>query len=186
MECAVLPASIAIAALLVPDSGGFSARQKIELIQEDRVPRGSVVRITEDELNAYVRSEVSKAVRQGVRDPRVKLGDGRASGYAYIDFPLLRRSMGSPMNWLMAMLLAGERAVRVDARIRSSGGWAVVHVDRVEISGLVISGATLDYLIRNFLLPRYPQAKIGKPFELAHHIERIEVVPSAVRVVIGK
>ena len=55
------------------------------------------------------------------------------------------------MGWFMAKLLSGERPVRVDVRIRSSHGQAVVDLDRVEISGMAISGSALDYLIRNFL-----------------------------------
>ncbi len=31
----------------------------------------------------------------------------------------------------------------------------------------------------------YPQAKIGEPFELGHRIERVEVRPSAVSLLIG-
>lgn len=90
------------------------------------------------------------------------------------------------MGWLMARLLAGERPVRVKARIRSGGGRATVDLERVEISGLTVSGAALDFLIRNFVLPYYPEAKIGQPFELAHRIERLEVRPSEVRVLIKR
>jgi len=34
----------------------------------------------------------------------------------------------------------------------------------------------LDYLIQNYLLPYYPDAKIGQPFELNHRIERVDVL----------
>ena len=44
--------------------------------------------------------------------------------------------------------------------------------------------AALDFLIQNFLLPRFPDAKIGRPFELGHGIDRLEVRPNEVRVVI--
>ncbi len=123
---------------------------------------------------------------QGIRDPRVDLGTGQASGFASIDFPKLRQAQGQPMNRFLAQLLAGERPVRVDVRIRSSRGQAVVDVDRVEISGFAISGAALDYLIRNFLWSYYPKAKVGKPFNLPRHIDRLEVQPTEVRVVIGR
>jgi hypothetical protein len=43
----------------------------------------------------------------------------------------------------------------------------------------------LDFLIQNFVLPYYPDAKIGQPFELAHRIDRLEVRPGEVRVVIA-
>ena len=52
----------------------------------------------------------------------------------------------------------------------------------MEISGLAIDGNTLDFLIQNFLIPMYPDAVIGKPFELGHGIDRLDVSPSAVGV----
>ena len=52
----------------------------------------------------------------------------------------------------------------------------------MEISGLAIDGSTLDFLIQNFLIPMYPDAVIGKPFELGHGIDRLDVSPSAVGV----
>jgi len=165
---------------------GLSVKRKIQQIQSNRVPRGSTVTLKQDELNAYVRSEVGSVVREGIRDPRVELGDRRATGYAWIDFPKLRQSMGKPMGWFTAKLLSGERRVRVDAQIHSGGGKATVDLERVEISGVAISGGALDYLIRNFLWSYYPEAKIGKPFELAHRVERLEVVPTQVNEVMAK
>jgi hypothetical protein len=61
-----------------------------------------------------------------------------------------------------------------------------VDVERVEVSGIVIDGRTLDFLIQNVLLPLYPSAVVGKPFELGHRIEKLEVRTADVVVVIGK
>jgi hypothetical protein len=44
----------------------------------------------------------------------------------------------------------------------------------------------LDYLIENYVIPQFPDAKVGRPFELAHRIDRLEVKPNAVGVVVGK
>jgi hypothetical protein len=76
--------------------------------------------------------------------------------------------------------------VSVTARISSSAGKAQVDVQRVEISGVTIDGRTLDFLIQNILLPLYPDAAIGRPFDLGHRIERLDVAPAAVGVTIGK
>ncbi len=167
-------------------SDALTVKRKFKLISAERVPPGSKVTIGKDELNAYVRSEALSVVRDGLREPRLELGDNRATAYAFIDFARLRRAQGQPMGWLMEKLLGGERAVRVDAQIQSGGGKAVVNVQRVEVSGMVISGRALDYLIRNFLWSYYPDAKVGRPFELDHRIDRLEVEPSHVNVVIGK
>lgn len=83
-------------------------------------------------------------------------------------------------------MLDGERPVTISARIRSEGGQATVEVQSVEISGITLEGPMLDFLIRNYLLPAYPDAKVGQPFALGHRIERLDVQPSAVGVVIGR
>lgn len=181
-----LPLVLVAALVAATPPADLTVKRKIALIQEDRVPRGSTVVLRKDELNAYVRSELRSVARDGIRDTRLELGDNRVTGYASIDFAKLRQARGQPPSWFVEQFFGGEHPVRVDAQIRSGGGRAVVNVDRVEISGIAISGRALDYLIRNFLWPYYPEAKVGKPFELAHRIDRLEVQPAQVNVCIGK
>jgi hypothetical protein len=175
---------VAVCAPGAPDSAYSSAGSKIASIEAEKAPAGSRVVLSLDELNAYARGEL--AATEGIREPRLELGTGRATGYALVDFPKLRRAMGQPMGWFLEKLLAGERSLRVDARITSGGGKATVFLELVEISGVAIKGETLDYLIRNYLWAYYPEATVNRPFELAHRIDRIEIDPSAVAVVIGK
>ena len=78
------------------------------------------------------------------------------------------------------------RTGRVNARIRSSGGQATVDVHRVEISGVAIDGAPLDFLIQHFLLAIYPNSVVGRPFALGHRMEKLEVRPRGVTVSIGQ
>jgi hypothetical protein len=86
----------------------------------------------------------------------------------------------------MSKLLDGERPVGVTARIRSDAGRATVDVERVEISGVLIDGRTLDFLIQHVLLELYPNAVVGRPFELGHNIRKLDVEPRAVSVYIGR
>jgi hypothetical protein len=158
-----------------------SAKQKIDSIEGGRLRAGARVTLTFPELNAWV----AKEAPAGVRNPQVRVPASEvATGSALIDFGKLERSAGRQPGWLMSKLLDGERPVSVTARIRSSGGHATVDIQRVEISGLAIDGRTLDFLIENFLFPMYPDAVIGKPFELGHGIDRIDVSSSAVAVLL--
>ena len=157
-----------------------SAQQKFNAIESGRVRTGSRVVLTYPELTAWVTREAPV----GVRNPRV-FANARdlATGTALIDFGKLQRAAGKRPGWLMSKILDGEHPVTVTARIRSGAGRATVDVERVDISGITIDGRTLDFLIENFLLPRYPEAAISRPFELGHGIDRLEVAPSAVSVV---
>lgn len=156
-----------------------SVSRKLDLIQSGRAKRGSVIRFTQAELNAWVRAKAPMVVPDGFREPRLVLGNGEATASALIDFLKVRDASGLATNWLVARLIQGEKPVTVRASIRSANGHATVHLESVEIGGLEVSGATLDFLVRNFFLPLYPDAKIDEPFELADHVERIEVTPAA-------
>ena len=184
MRISVLAAAAAILAAPVPDPAA-QVRARIEIIQSGKARRGAVYTFTSGELNAYARRELPLAVPRGVRQPRLELGTDSATGYALIDFLKLQSDAGGT-PWLIAKLIEGERPVKVSARIRSAGGRATVSLERVEISGLAVSGATLDFLIRNFFLPLYPNAKINQPFGLGDRVERIEVNPASARVVMER
>jgi hypothetical protein len=159
---------------------------KFSLIEHDSLKPGSRVVLTPAELNAYARQEIAERAPDGVRNPRLELGPGTATATALIDFGKLRRAEGKPPGRFMSYLLDGERPVTITARIRSADGSATVDVQQVEISGVVIEGLMLDFLIRNYVMQAYPSAKVGEPFALGHRIERLDVQPSAVGVIIGR
>ncbi len=141
---------------------------------------------TAAELNAWARVKAPTVVPEGLRDPRLELGNGSATAYALIDFLKLRHSAGIETNWLISKLIQGEKRVKAIAGIQSENGRATVHLERVEIGGLAVSGATLDFLIETFFRPIYPDAKIDEPFELSDRVERITVTPAEARVYIRK
>ena len=161
----------------------LSAKRKFDEISSDRLRAGTRVTLSVGELNAFVAEEAP----EGVRNTKLSvIGPGTAQGSAIIDFGKLERSQGRQPGWLMSMLLEGEHPVSVTARIRSGGGEATVDVDRVEIGGMQIDGKTLQFLIENFLLPMYPDAAVGRSFDLGHRIESLDVQPAGVTVAIGR
>ena len=159
-----------------------TATRKIDAIKGDRLRAGTRVDLSPRELNAWVRTQVPA----GVRDAALRIDSpGVATGTAVVDLAKVCRSQGFEPGWALSRLLEGEHPIAVTARIRSAGGSATVDVARAEIAGLEIDGRTLDLLIQYVLLPLYPNATVGRPFELGHNIERIDVRPAAIGVVIG-
>ncbi len=181
-------AAIAMTAAIAPaaDSLAVQADRKIELIESGRAKPGAVFVFTAAELNAFARVQAREVVPEGLRQPKLQLGNGTATGEALVDFLKLRHGAGEQTNWLIAKLIQGEKRVVASVEIQSARGRATVHVTRVEIGGLAVSGASLDFLINTFLLPLYPNAKIDEPFALAHGVDRIEVTPAAARVYMRK
>lgn len=160
-----------------------TAVRKFTDIEAGKLRPGTRVTLSAGELTAYAAHQAPP----GVRDAQVRLvAPGVATGTAMVDFTRLQRAQGYEPGWLMSHFFSGERPVAVTVRIRSGAGQATVDVQRVEVAGVVVDGSTLDFLIRNFLLPMYPDAAVGRPFELGNRIEKLDVQPAAVGVVIGR
>jgi hypothetical protein len=177
---------VLLLAAVAADPQAAHVAHKFDIIQSGKAKPGSVYVFTVAELNAWARAKIPSVVPQGVRQPRLELGNSSATGYALVDFLKMRQGAGEQTNWLVAKLIQGEKPVKVTARIQSAKGRATVTLQRVEIGGLAVSGGTLDFLIHTFFMPLYPNAKIDEPFELADRIDRIEVTPAAARVYIKK
>ena len=168
------------------DPAAANVSRKLDIIQSGKARPGSVFVFTSADLNAWVRFKAPMVVPEGLREPRLELGEGSATGYALVDFLKLQHGAGIETNWLISKLIQGEKRVLATARIQAVNGRATVHLVRVEIGGLAVSGATLDFLIDTFFRPLYPDAKIDEPFELSDRVDRIVVTPAEARVYIKK
>jgi len=179
----VLASAVALSAA---DPQPMNVTRKLDLIESGKAKLGAVFRFTPAELNAWVRVKAPDIIHEGFRDPQLQLGNGTASASARIDFLKVRHAAGVETNFLIAKLIEGEKLVTVRATLQSAHGRATVHLVRVEVGGLAVTGAALDFLVRTFLLPFYPDAKIDEPFDLAGNVDRIVVTPVAALVYIRK
>jgi hypothetical protein len=181
-------AILGCSALVASRTDYLNAKRKFESIERFQTKPGSRVPLPSSELNAYVQVEIQTVAPQGVRDPKLELrGNNVAVGRAFINFLKLQKARGGAApNWLMKKMLDGEHEVAVTARVDSGGGRATVYVQRVEISGVPVDGAALDFLIQNYLLPNYPDAKINRPFTLKYKMDHFEVNPGIAYVVMQK
>lgn len=177
---------IAFAAPPALDPLALSAQRKLDTIQSGKAKPGAVFIFSSSELNAWARYKTPTVVPEGVRNTRLELGNGAATAYALVNFLKVRHGQGIETNWFLSKLIDGEKPVKVNVRITSARGRATVYLQRVEISGLAVSGSTLDFLIDNFFKPLYPESKIGEPFELADNVDHIEVHVSDARAVMKR
>jgi hypothetical protein len=165
----------------------LSVKRKFQSIETRQAKPGSRVAISSQEINAYVETELPQVAPAGIRQPHVVLhGENTATGSALVDFVKLRSAKGQKTNWFMRKLLEGEREVKVTTRVDSANGQATVNIQRVEVGGIPIQGAALDFLISNYLMPNYPEAKIGQPFALHRSVDHIEVAKGVAYVVLKR
>lgn len=182
----VLVAALLCAGTLRADDPAFERiSMKLNLLSSGQASPGSVILFPPDEVDAWVRTRVPGRF-PGIRAPKVVLGTGNVTASAMIDFTKVLAGEGQPLNLALEKLFEGERPVRVIARIESSGGQAIVTPARVEVSGIAVTGSALDFLVKTFLLPLFPDAKVGQPFALDFGIDRVDVRPDGVRVAIKK
>jgi hypothetical protein len=161
------------------------AWDKLNSIETGRAKPGSTIVFSPIEIDAWLRTRVPQMF-DGVRNPRLVLGMNSATGSALVDFVKFRQSEGDSTNPLIAKLIEGERPVKVAVRLESAGGTATVHLTSLEISGVAITGSVLDLMLKVFFLPFFPNAHINEPFELNDNIERIDVRPTGIRMLIKR
>jgi len=170
--------------LFAADPLADSAQKKLDSISDQKLKRGAVVTLSPREVNAWIHEKAAKAFPQGIRNENIVLGPGTADGNALVDLTKLSKS--NNVNPLIARLIDGERPLRIAIRIESSNGKCTVLLTHVELSGVAIDGSILDFLIKHFVQPRYPDIKINEPFDLDYNIDHIEIQPTGVRVAIRK
>ena len=180
----MIPALFLFAQLAQTQGDAVACQRKIDEIKYDRAKPGSVYVFTPQEITAWARKEIPKEVPQGVRDPRAEFGMNQGAGSAYVDFLKMQHANGAKPGWLMERLISGERPISVGVELKSANGFATVTLRSVRISGISASGSVLEYLIRTFFRPLYPEAHINESFEMGHNVDRVEVRPDAARVYI--
>jgi hypothetical protein len=176
--------ALAASLLFAADPLADSAQKKLDSISDQKLKRGAVVTLSQREINAWIQEKAIKAFPQGMRNENIVLGPGTADGTALVDLTKLSKS--NSVNPLIARLIDGERPLRVAIRVESSSGKCTVFLTHVELSGVAIDGSILDFLIKHFVQPRYPDIKINEPFDLDFNMDRIELQPSGARVAIKK
>lgn len=160
--------------------------KRMEMIEKGKVDAGARIHFGESELNVYLSQKVKEVVPQGLRNPRVQIGEGKATAHALADFVKMRHARGEQMGWIMRKLLEGEHELTIIGTLESGAGRGRVDIEQVEIGGTSLKGRTLDLLIRTFLTPLYPQAKPGQSFELGYDMERIDLKPGRAEVTMAQ
>jgi hypothetical protein len=161
-----------------------SCREKIDEIESGHAKANAIYELSAAEINAYTREELPQTVPQGLRSPSVELGPNTAIGSALIDFLQMQQAKGVKMNWLIERFIEGERPVRVTIESETKDGRAIIRLRRFEISGIAANSIVLDFLIRNFFRPLYPDAHINEWFDMGYNIDHVDVTSASVRVYI--
>jgi hypothetical protein len=186
MHRAIVILVLALPALFAADPNYERAERKLERLEKQEFRPGEAIELTPQEVDAWVRVTVPEEIPDGIRNPRLELGMDSAAGSALVDFLKIKEARGSSTNRLLASMIEGERPLKVSVRISCGAGQCTVFLTRVELAGAVAEGALLDFLIKTFFTPLYPDAKINQPFEIGYNIDRIDFRPEGIKITIKK
>ena len=185
MQRMLLPVSLLWTGLALPGSTAEyqSAKEKIDLITEEKATRGSTVHFSASEINAFAAGEAAAKAPDAIKDLKVELGAGRFTWTGIVNFAKLAESDDMSMTAsLFLRMLKGEKPVTIKALWKSSGGKATVEVESVQVEETEMEGATLAFIVEPLLASNIENAKVGEPFDLEHHVERIQLTPNGIDV----
>lgn len=183
---------IALIGLAISCAGAISREaasvgRKLDLIETGRLRFGSRVDFASRELNVWLREQARRYFPGALNNVRVDPGNNAATGYADVDFVKLRQAAtGESPGWIVRNLFSGERPIVVQAHFVSAHGGARVDIDSVRISGVPIEGRALDFLIRNYVRPTFPDLRLSEWFRLANRVDHIAATPAGATVFIGR
>jgi hypothetical protein len=150
-----------------------SAARKFDQIREAHDSGGSfgTVRLSEHEANSYLAYELDGSIPTGVSDIVLQFTPGRISGSSVMDFDKLKEGLRVPFNPIADFLLRGVHTVGVQGSSSGINGTGQFHLDRVLLDGVELPQMVVDYMIEQYLKPRYPSAAINQPFLLPFSID---------------
>lgn len=166
----------------ISKDAAVAAESKFRQIEESSAtgqPFGSI-RISETELNSYVRYDMEPQFPPGLSNVQLQLQPGRTQGTTQIDFDKLKGGMKSPPNPLLAYLLRGIHTLGVQGTLSASNGMGQFHLETVTLDGTVLPQPVVEYLIDQYLQAHYPNVSIDRPFALGFGIQKLEVQSGSV------
>lgn len=161
-------------------------KQKTAMIVDGKAAPGSRIVFTKPQIDAFLNEEAIRIIPGSVYGAHVELGYGRAAGGASVNFVKLLQARGTPPGWLFTKMFEGWKPVRAAIRVQSGGGQATIYLEKLELSGMPVPNMLLDFIMRHFAQSYSPDIRLGKPFPLNHRIERLELAPGGLAVVIWR
>lgn len=142
-------------------------------------------RVTDAEVNAYLRIHATDQIPVGVIDPSIHaLGNGRVSGRAIVDLDAVRQS--KQRSWLDPMnLLTGRMPITAAGRLTTKNGVGQFVLESAEISGLAVPKTVIQELLTYYSrTPENPSGiNMDAPFELPSRIKEIQVAQGSATIV---
>jgi hypothetical protein len=157
-----------------------STEKKIAAIQANSTKppdqRGGPVTLTEAEIESFFALSKVPKIPEGVSGIRFEIHPGKQHGTAIVDFDKYNAASKRPMNPLVELFLRGKRTINIEGKaFPPSDGMGHYHLDFASLDDFTVQGSTIQFILKWFVLTRYPKAEMDKPFVLPANIRKVEV-----------
>jgi hypothetical protein len=142
--------------------------------------------VTETELNAYVRYEMSERLPAGVQDPWISLlQNGRVSGKANVDLGRVAQSRKSGTTLDPFAYMSGVLPVEVNGTLTTKNGTGKFALESASVSSVPVPAWMLQEIVSYYSKSEAsPQGvAIDKPFMLPSGIREIQLAQGQALVV---
>jgi hypothetical protein len=138
--------------------------------------RGGPVTLTQEEIESFFALSKVPKIPEGVSGIRFNIHPGKQHATAIVDFDKYTAGSKRPMNPLVELFLRGKRTISVEgAAICPADGFGQYHLDYASLDDFTVQGSTIQFILKWFVLARYPKAEMDKPFVLPSNVRKVEV-----------
>jgi hypothetical protein len=153
------------------DAAANSADAKFRNIEQNaqrNPPDQTPTVLTEREINSYL-ADGRVQLPTGVRRVELTATPGIIDATAAVDFDQITAQKRSS-NPLLS-LFRGVHDVHAIARAQGSGGKAQIHITRIELDGVTIPRAALEFFLEHYVRPKHPEIGLDTVFTLPYRID---------------
>jgi len=155
-----------------------SMEAKLRILETGDVQPASsypAVVVTENEANSYLKIHSPEFLPPGVHEPALRFQPEHVSGSADVNFEEFSRVYTNPNDWgpkVMAAMFKGTQRVTATGKVQSSNGQAKLQVESVTVGAMTVPPWLIDYLVQNYLQPKY-KFDLSKPLPLPAHVRQV-------------
>ena len=138
--------------------------------------RGGPVTLTQEENESFFALSKVPKIPEGISGIHFEIHPGKQHATAIVDFDKYTAASKRPMNPLVELYLRGKRTINVQGSALSPGdGIGQYHLDFASLDDFTVQGSTIQFIMKWFVLTRYPKAEMDKPFVLPSNVRKVDV-----------
>lgn len=140
-----------------------------------KAPPNSTFRITEDELNAYLKQEYVAKPHSGLKSIVVHLyDDNQVAADSIVNVDDLKTENSTVLQ-MLTLLFSGDQSLHVEARLLFNGNTVAYRLERAQFNSMTLPTAAVEKLIEILARRLTQKIDVTKPIPLAPSIKHVEI-----------